>query len=218
MNQFFFLDYEILIKATFHKSNKINLLIEEFHILGSQLLFELFDSISCTIVQTAESTNDFETTPYIYTNGKYYIDTRKKHLSLIIKQKKKNSSFDNHYNNVNSIGKKTFDDIIVCKKSHVFGLFFHKKQCKHLLRINQIRFLEDTKLVSRFFYPLNIYSTNMSYQTCGVCRVKNSKRVIYDDKNILHTQMFYCEDCYRRFYYDHTGSLLFIEHFVFPSL
>eukprot|EP00747_Dinoflagellata_sp_TGD_P153223 gnl/TRDRNA2_/TRDRNA2_177376_c2_seq4.p1 gnl/TRDRNA2_/TRDRNA2_177376_c2~~gnl/TRDRNA2_/TRDRNA2_177376_c2_seq4.p1 ORF type:complete len:295 (+),score=-22.12 gnl/TRDRNA2_/TRDRNA2_177376_c2_seq4:202-1086(+) len=210
--------HEILLKATIHKSNKINSLIEEFQILGSQLLSELIDSISCTAVQTVEFTNDFETIPYIYTNGKFYIDTRKKNKTLNRKKITTNPLFDHHLNHVLPMGKKTFSDIILGTEFNMFGLISHRKQCIHLLRISRIGFIEETNIVSRSSYPLHKYSTNTSHQTCEVCRVNNSKRVVYDDKNIHHTQMFYCEDCYRRFYYDFTGSLLSTEHFVFPSL
>merc|ERR1711964_125473 len=211
---------ELILRISIHMPQKPEIIYEQFSVLGSQFLTELWDCITCVTNELGKFHSSFKppayTASFLCMDDWFLLDTR--NFCTKDYNKLSTSTSISHRFKCQSMEKVRFKELISQFGSKVRGIFCHHGSCEHLMSISDIRMWhpqDDPHLKSN--YPQLLHRTKTSKRKCNVCLTRQAKQVTYNDKEAICNPMFFCEDCYERIHFAE-GKPIYNDFLVFPCI
>lgn len=187
---------------------------EEFVCLGSNLLTELRDKISCIcngkrFIDISEQPEAplpvLETDPgYFFINGVFYNDTRNPnncdYSETVLKWASQAQGVENEDFRVASMEATRFIDLTISLGAPV--QYLHHGNCEHLFVFSQVEVLRPrSKYIYRSLYPFLRTFNTFNRRACYMCGLRGYHFIVEQSRRQLHDPSYLCRSCFFSFNY-----------------
>ena len=193
-------DDEVIISLSIYHPKKKERKMQEWMVLGSDLITSLRDKIYCLSDSIMEG--DKRRSSFFFFENTFYNDLRDEksvdYSQAIIKwQQDIDESIGASVESYKSkkMEETKWEDLLV--RCGVNYLYCHQGNCEHIVVINFIRFAIKSDKQSVNDYPLHVFQNKVRTRKCKVCDIYPAKYVTYNDPFANENPFFYCTHCYR---------------------
>eukprot|EP00667_Euglena_gracilis_P013997 EG_transcript_14475 len=197
---------------------------EAFKVLGSQPLLALRRAIYC--VTNSKVSEACQRSACFFINNAFYSDMSMEgnsDYSQLIQSfqwfPNKDSARKEPFPTL-SMQDVTFNQLSVRLGERYF--YVHAGGCAHYVVFTAVRLLHPRRdATRRSAYPDRVFCLKPRVRRCGVCDVRNAKKVTYNDQLCVDSPTFFCDPCFYRLHYDKPGPdgtmrALYTQFQVYP--
>ncbi|KAG2318881.1 hypothetical protein Bca52824_012094 [Brassica carinata] len=214
---------EVILCVEIYNSRKFK--IQEFLVLGSQMLTQLKDKIHCVTDQVMEKAGKYDPSGYFLIEDIFYNDLRnrsatdyskpilnwlwnskdealKKWEGIItgeLHQKQRTALGVTKAMDLPSFGSAEMQRTRFCDLRFRLGatyLYCHQGDCKHMIVIRDMRLTHPEDVQNRAAYPRLIYQLKTRAQKCSICKIYRASKVALDDKWGNENHCYFCDICF----------------------
>ncbi|CAH8355510.1 unnamed protein product [Eruca vesicaria subsp. sativa] len=214
---------EVILCVEIYNSRKFK--IQEFLVLGSQMLTELKDKIHCVTDQVMQKAGKYDPSGYFLIEDIFHNDLRnrsatdyskpilnwlwnskdealKKWEGIItgeLQQKQRTALGVTKAMDLPRFGSAEMQRTRFCDLRFRLGasyLYCHQGDCKHMIVIRDMRLSHPEDVQNRAAYPRLIYQLKTRAQKCSVCKIYRASKVVLDDKWGNENHCYFCDTCF----------------------